>query len=338
MNLKPLISVIMPVFNTEAYVGEAVDSVIMQRYPNWELLLVDDGSTDGSALICDRYAKGDSRISVYHIPNSGVSAARNFGIEHARGEFLSFLDSDDLLRPDHLQKLHSHIGDAEVAMCGMCTFGDTLREHIHNHFANGMRCHRYTLAGFKRDLLRTWFAPYVYTACNKLFRRVLIEKGGLRFPEGQTNGEDSLFCIRYLNASDHIRCYPARTYVIRTRRTSASRMFNEKSLNVMLQTYDAFDQFFSVSDITDHPITQCYRIGPRLEILSLAALNSEHPAEKLQKLMEDSGLADSFACFRHPCTWYYRWRRPYLSPATHWRMQLAREGRYQECLGRFRWC
>jgi glycosyltransferase involved in cell wall biosynthesis len=335
--MKPLISVIVPVFNTETYVGAAIDSVIGQRYPNWELLLVDDGSADGSGAICDRYAQNNGRIAAYHIPNDGVSAARNYGLERAGGEYVCFLDSDDLLTPDHLQNLYSHIGGADVAVCGMRTVGDTPREHVHNYFANRMRNGRYTLAGFKRDVLRTWFPPYIYTSCNKLFRRALMERHALRFPEGQANGEDTVFVLRYLSASKVIRCCSARTYVIRVRRTSASRKFNQSNLSVMLRTYDDIDAFFSVSDRTNNPLIQCYRIGPRLEILSLAALGDEHPAQRLQALMEETGLQKAFACFRHPCVWYYRWRKPYLSPATHRRMQLAREGRYRECLELFRW-
>ncbi len=92
-----LISVIIPIYNIENYVGECIDSVLMQDYKELEIILVDDGSTDKSGAICDEYAKSDSRIVVYHIENSGLSDARNYGTDRAHGEFIQYLDGDDVL-------------------------------------------------------------------------------------------------------------------------------------------------------------------------------------------------------------------------------------------------
>ena len=100
---KELVSIIVPVFNVEKYLREAVNSVCEQTYPNWELLLVDDGSTDQSGDICDEYGQKDSRIRVFHTVNRGVSCARNLGIDNARGHWISFMDSDDYLKKDCLE-------------------------------------------------------------------------------------------------------------------------------------------------------------------------------------------------------------------------------------------
>lgn len=100
---KELVSIIVPVFNVEKYLRQAVNSVCEQTYPNWELLLVDDGSTDQSGMICDEYAQKDSRIRVFHTENKGVSCARNLGIENACGKWIAFLDSDDYLNPNCLE-------------------------------------------------------------------------------------------------------------------------------------------------------------------------------------------------------------------------------------------
>ena len=107
-----LVSVITPVYNTEKYLDECIGSILSQSMTDFELLLIDDGSTDGSGAICDRYAEKDKRIRVFHIPNGGVSAARNLGLDNARGEFVVFVDSDDRVTPDHLQQLaDSNIGE-----------------------------------------------------------------------------------------------------------------------------------------------------------------------------------------------------------------------------------
>lgn len=100
----PIVSIIIPVYNCPGYLPGAVDSVLVQTCTDWELIIVDDGSDDGiTPGLCDSMASADSRVRVLHTPNRGVSAARNIGIDHARGEYLAFLDADDLLHPDFLR-------------------------------------------------------------------------------------------------------------------------------------------------------------------------------------------------------------------------------------------
>jgi glycosyltransferase involved in cell wall biosynthesis len=101
----PTISVILPVYNGEKYLTVAIDSVCQQSYVQWELLIIDDGSTDASADICDEYSKKDSRITVFHQANGGVNSARAKGVDHATGMYLAFLDADDQFVPDALEYL-----------------------------------------------------------------------------------------------------------------------------------------------------------------------------------------------------------------------------------------
>ena len=102
---QPLISIIIPVFNVEQYVESCIDSVLSQSYENIEIIIVDDGSTDSSGCICDKYATLDGRINVIHKANGGLSDARNTGIQLARGEFISFVDSDDFVSPTFIEAL-----------------------------------------------------------------------------------------------------------------------------------------------------------------------------------------------------------------------------------------
>ncbi len=114
MEAKGLISVIIPVYNVEKYLRECVDSVLSQTYKSYEIILVDDGSTDGSGEICDEYAEKHSNVSVIHKANSGPSATRNVGIKLAKGEYIYFLDSDDYIVPAAFEKL-VHIAENENA-------------------------------------------------------------------------------------------------------------------------------------------------------------------------------------------------------------------------------
>ena len=95
----PLFSIIIPVYNVLEYLPRCVSSICNQSFTNWEMLLIDDGSTDGSEDLCDQFAASDPRIRVFHKPNGGVSSARNFGLRYASGDYILFVDSDDFLLP-----------------------------------------------------------------------------------------------------------------------------------------------------------------------------------------------------------------------------------------------
>lgn len=102
---KVILSIVVPVYNVEAYLSECLESIINQSFASWELLLVDDGSLDNSGLICDKYATIDHRILVFHKSNGGVSSARNLGIKEASGEWITFVDADDLVEPTFFEGL-----------------------------------------------------------------------------------------------------------------------------------------------------------------------------------------------------------------------------------------
>ena len=105
MGYAPLVSVIVPVYKTEKFIHRCIDSVLNQTYSNWEMILVDDGSPDACGQICDSYAEKDGRIHVIHQENQGLSAARNAGIKICKGEWIYFLDSDDFIVEDALEKM-----------------------------------------------------------------------------------------------------------------------------------------------------------------------------------------------------------------------------------------
>jgi len=115
--MNPCISIVVPVYNVEKYLDLCVRSIVAQSYPHLQIILVDDGSTDNSGKMCDEWAQRDSRISVIHQANRGLSGARNTGIEAATGEYLMFADSDDILSPVLCQTLYDLIADADIAVC-----------------------------------------------------------------------------------------------------------------------------------------------------------------------------------------------------------------------------
>lgn len=188
---NPLISIIIPVYNVEQYLGKCLDSVLAQTYKNLEIILVDDGSTDNSGTICDEYKKKDRRIRVIHQINQGVSAARNAGLNIATGSYIGFVDGDDWLELDMYEYLLNlcFLYETEVSVCEFA-----YQELEYKPLYPKDCCMR----------TRSWLAnryssPAVW---NKLFARSLI--GDIRFNTQVAMGEDSLFCTLVLSRTLNI--------------------------------------------------------------------------------------------------------------------------------------
>lgn len=170
------ISVIMPVYQAERYVSDAVKSVLAQSFTDFELLLIDDGSTDRSPHICDSLAAHDARIKVFHQPNGGVSAARNKGIALAKGEYISFVDADDLIAPNMLEVLYQSARehDADISCCGLVQVD--LQGVAHTQYCTGER----VLVRDMEYLIGQFFVSPVYKEilygpCNKIIRADIVK-------------------------------------------------------------------------------------------------------------------------------------------------------------------
>lgn len=193
--MQPRFSIIIPVYNVAPYLRECFDSVLSQTIEDFEVLAVDDGSTDGSGQIVDEYAVKDQRITALHKTNKGVSSARNAGIDIAKGEYICFVDGDDIIAPTFLQDLYEAMGEADSSMGGFRTFGlpdkpgrivtleskriDTLEENLYRFY----------------DIQNTLAFRYLW---NRMFKTDLIHRYHLRFHEDIYYKEDGLFVVQYL--------------------------------------------------------------------------------------------------------------------------------------------
>lgn len=186
--MEPEISIIVPVYNVQAYLERCVASILKQTFSNFELILVDDGSTDNSGTICDRLANEDSRIMTIHKMNGGLSDARNVGIEHARGKYIGFVDSDDYIEPVMYQFLYENIiaYNTDMSCCGV--YNQYLESKTPQYKDNiNILCNNIEAFGYQ---LEGKILPG--TICNKLIKTKLISK--LRFPIGKVY-EDAFFTI-----------------------------------------------------------------------------------------------------------------------------------------------
>jgi len=185
----PIASIIVPVYNGESYLRRCINSILAQCLTDLELILIDDGSTDRSGKICDRYSKKDSRIRVIHQKNQGVSAARNAGISLSQGNYVLFVDCDDYILPEYIQTLCA--GDFDLTLCGVKTL---------DHRGNFLYQKDYpeTQWHTQPDFPGLYQAGMLYSPYGKAFRGEILRTRGIRFPEGIHWGEDGMFVADYL--------------------------------------------------------------------------------------------------------------------------------------------
>lgn len=195
----PLISIIVPIYNTKKFIHKCLDSIIAQTYTNWEAILVDDGSPDNCGDICDEYAVNDNRFKVIHQPNGGVSIARQTGLDSAIGDYIIHCDPDDWIEPTMLEDMLncavSH--DVDMVICDTITHMDNSVKTSHHCIENG-----FTSKELQDDIINLKIHG---SLCNKLINKNSIKK--IRFtPENLTYCEDELFLVRLLCKEMNI-CY-----------------------------------------------------------------------------------------------------------------------------------
>lgn len=199
-----MVSIVVPVYNCTKSLNCCIQSIMQQTYPGWELVLVDDGSSDGSGELCDRLAADDEQIRVIHKSNGGVSSARNAGIDAAIGECITFCDSDDYLEPDYLASLLQTAEsnpDCGHIWCCFQTVTGYQRENAVPNYSAAETVQRYTLQDYM-TLHEMWLDA---GPCNKLYRSDIIKSSGVRFPEDLSLGEDWIFNLAYIDASENGR-------------------------------------------------------------------------------------------------------------------------------------
>ncbi|MBP5416507.1 MAG: glycosyltransferase family 2 protein [Clostridiales bacterium] len=230
-----MISVIVPVYNVEPYLKKCIDSILNQTYHDFEVILIDDGSKDGSGMICDKYAIKDDRVRVFHTENRGLSAARNRGLIEARGDTVCFVDSDDWIEPNFLQEMWMKMNEmaADVCICGYSLENATTQKDIHfeREYYTG------------NDALRALIKGRINThAWNKLYRRAVfcnsLHNDGnisrntdnmLLFPEGK-NFEDYYIMHKILSNAREVIVLEESLYHYRIRMDSITKNYSAKNL------------------------------------------------------------------------------------------------------------
>ena len=243
---KIKLSIIVPVYNVEKYVKRCVDSILNQNYKNIELILVDDGSTDNSGIICDSY-KNDLRVKVFHQKNQGVSSARNLGIEISNGNYLLFLDADDWLADKALSKLIYNCNDADMIMFGAYNYIE-----LENN--NCKITKRIDFCGKKKPFLVCDKYKEIFDKSvvlwNKMIKREIVS--GLRFDINIRYGEDAIFLCKVLNNVNSAYIIPEELYYYYNNRVGnvVSAKIDRRSLELIESTKEIYDVLVKNDDMS----------------------------------------------------------------------------------------
>ena len=196
--MEELVSIIVPVYNVKHYLTTCIDSLLNQTYRNVEVILVDDGSTDGSAKICDTYSEKDARIRVIHKINEGVAVARNTGIQRARGNYIQFVDSDDFLAEDMTETLMSAVKSGQVLpICNIKMVFDSKR-YDYDLMTIDQNVNYSIQQYLSRIVLNYKTNPFIGSPCNKMFMKDIMINHKIKFQEGRSFAEDFIFNLDYL--------------------------------------------------------------------------------------------------------------------------------------------
>ena len=235
-------SVIIPVYNVEKYIDRCLKSIISQNYDDLEIIVIDNGSTDSSGSICDTYASEYSNISVYHIENHGVGAARNFGLSKARGEFIYFVDSDDYLVgnlfADFADKL---VSDLDLVVFSYYnSFEEDLTEKSRTEKSLPFKG-SYDKDGFIKIFKELFLSDMLYTVWNKIYRREFLLENNLSFEQYEL-GEDVRFNLNaYRNVNKVYLSQDSYYVYVIGRKGSAMSSYNPKRLQYQLQELELVD-------------------------------------------------------------------------------------------------
>ncbi|AXI10771.1 capsular biosynthesis protein CpsJ [Oceanobacillus zhaokaii] len=243
--MNPSISIIVPVYNVEQYIHKCIDSILAQSFKDFELIIVNDGSTDNGGRICDEYATLDNRITVFHKENGGLSSARNKGISLAKGNYIAFVDSDDFVHPKMYEILFNYVvsSSADIAICDYQEVNEDEKNEIEK-LEFDSRVEKYNNVEALYQLYTTKGLQFVI-ACNKLFKSSLFNK--IKFEEGMIH-EDEFMAHRILYESEIIIYLPVKLYFYLQRKGSIiNSKFNINRLDAVYAYKKRVDFFREIN-------------------------------------------------------------------------------------------
>ena len=293
----PLVSVIMPVYNVEEFLAKCIESVLDQTLTDLELFVIDDGSTDSSGKICDQYAKKDRRVKVIHKENGGAPTARNAAIDQATGEYMYFIDSDDWIEKDYLEKMYQLAKKyhADLVVTGFLmeyyqngkfvTYSTSCKDAIYK-----------SQSDFRKNAYKYFNNSLLSLAWNKLMRREIIAKNNLRFPD--TKWDDHHFNMEFLMDVNVVVVSSMAKYHWYRSRKGAETMINYSDPNMFKKRVEHYEHVLKLykhwgleNDSKSIDAIDSYFIGRVFQCIQELAdnkdLNRKEKRKKIKSILND---------------------------------------------------
>ena len=305
------LSIIVPVFNVEGYLKRALDSILMQSSPiNYEIVLIDDGSSDNSGVICDEYQNNFSNVCVRHIENNGVSEARNLGISLSRGNYLFFIDPDDFVSEDFFEKIFPNLNDKWDVLC----FGyNEIKENKDTILS--CRPHLYTYCGllgkneFRNEFIELFKTDMMYNVWSRIYNKSFILKHDIKFPS-KPIGEDTSFNFQVYRHLNTIQFIDSTLYnYIAGRSGSALTSFHPRRIEIQLDELQALQQLLEKFQIEDASLIQEIKtkiiVSAAFQISNLNA-RSKEKIQLLQSIITNKAFDSIFSGNRNQTIGSYK--------------------------------
>lgn len=305
------LSIIVPVFNVEGYLKRALDSILMQSSPiNYEILLIDDGSSDNSGAICDEYQNNFSNVCVRHIENNGVAEARNLGISLSRGNYLFFMDPDDFVSEDFFEKIFPNLNDKWDVLC----FGyNEIKENKDTILS--CRPHLYTYCGllgkneFRNEFIELFKTDMMYNVWSRIYNKSFILKHDIKFPS-KPIGEDTSFNFQVYRHLNTIQFIDSTLYnYIAGRSGSALTSFHPRRIEIQLDELQALQQLLEKFQIEDASLIQEIKtkiiVSAAFQISNLNARRKEK-IQLLQSIITNKAFDSIFSGNRNQTIGSYK--------------------------------
>ena len=252
--MKYYVSIIVPVYNADKFLSKCIDSILNQLFTDWELLLIDDGSTDGSWNIIEEYASKDERIKPYKKRNGGPGSARNFGLNKANGNWILFVDADDYIDKNYIVSLLPYENDVDLVVCGFKNVNREGKYTISRLFNKPTPVNKNFVYYFKDIYGYTNMYMWCGPIC-KLFSRDIIKTNSIAFPTDTSFGEDSIFVATYLRYIRKIQFVESFFYNVVSNSNSITANIN------MINVYPSYKKLNVLNTYISHHIKIYFKIS-----------------------------------------------------------------------------
>ena len=300
---SPLFSVIVPVYNCEKYLDKLLTGILAQDCKDFELLLIDDGSTDNSVEICNQFKSKAENITVITKENTGVSDTRNMGMEMAKGKYFIFLDADDYIEPNYFSDMEKIIKEHKSKIDLICTGIITEVESNGKTFTNNLNYKTVYLKDkdeIRESLIALWDKHVLYNPVNKVYSRKIIEKNNIRFPNLYF-GEDLDFNMQYVNCCNTIynseKCY---YHYVRERKGSATERYDENLFKIRQNEFFKFNMYFEKNELSRPQYIEfssrrfLERVVGCAENICSSDIDKADKKKAIKEIMDDEVVKDAF--------------------------------------------